>query len=526
VTTQQKLSEAATSNASSLIRTGLLARNTVWNLAGQIAPMAVGLFAIPRLIHALGTDRFGALTIAWMVVGYFSFFDLGLGRAMTNLVAQKLGTGNHEELPAIIWTANLLMGGLGILGGTALGLLSPVVVQHLLKTPSALRPEITRSFYLLSLSVPFVISTAGFRGVLEARQKFAIVNLVRVPMGIATFAAPLLVLPWSASLTAVVGILVIARALFWLVYALLALRDTPSLRHRMAVDLSLVPVLLQFGAWMTVSNVISPIMAYMDRFLVGMLLSLTAVAYYATPFEIATKFAILPSAIVGVLFPAFSTILVLNREYTGSLFRRSVKYLTIILLPLLLFVALFAKEGLTFWLGAGFAGHSTPVLQWLAIGGFANGIAALPFALVQGAGRADITGKLHLAELPFYLLTVWYLTKHFGIEGTAIAWALRVTVDCALLFLITNRLLGRLMPARVILAGGAAIAAAFGICIISLSLHVKLALLAVAVAALAPTVWLVLLQEGERNFFLKRFAIGSRIGIDCSDTANPKEADA
>src|ERR1700721_1057348 len=75
----------------------LLARNTVWNLVGQIAPMAVGLFAIPRLISSLGTDRFGVLTIAWMVVGYFSFFDLGLGRAMTNLLSSSLATKSDGE---------------------------------------------------------------------------------------------------------------------------------------------------------------------------------------------------------------------------------------------------------------------------------------------------------------------------------------------------------------------------------------------------------------------------------------------
>src|SRR5947209_19343336 len=40
----------------------LLARNTVWNLTGQVAPMAAGLLVIPKLIRALGTDRFGALS--------------------------------------------------------------------------------------------------------------------------------------------------------------------------------------------------------------------------------------------------------------------------------------------------------------------------------------------------------------------------------------------------------------------------------------------------------------------------------
>jgi O-antigen/teichoic acid export membrane protein len=500
------LQAAATADAAKVTSGSLLARNTGWNLAGQVLPMAVGLFAIPRLIHALGTDRFGVLTIAWMVVGYFSFFDLGLGRAMTNLVAQNLAAGGEDELPAIIWTANLLMGVLGILGAIALVLLSPVLVCDLLKTPVLLQLETTRAFYVLGLSMPFVISTAGFRGILEARQKFRIVNLVKVPMGVATFAAPLLVLPWSKNLTAVVGILVIVRFLFWIAYVSLALRDMPSLLRGIVVDTDMFSKLFSFGAWMTVSNIVAPIMAYLDRFLVGMLLSLTAVAYYATPWEVVTKVLLVPGALVGVLFPAFSTALIADPSRAGMLFRRAVKYVAIVLFPVLLLIVLFARDGLTIWLGSDFAGHSTRVLQWLALGVFANGLGLVPFALVQGAGRADITGKLNLLELPFYLVCVWVLTKHFGIQGTAIAWSLRVIVECILLFCVADRILGKTLPVKSALGGAAAVAAAFVLSMTGMTLPTKFIVYGVALGAFFLTAWFALLIDERRLWGRFRFA--------------------
>jgi O-antigen/teichoic acid export membrane protein len=103
------------------------------------------------------------------------------------------------------------------------------------------------------------------------------------------------------------------------------------------------------------------------------------------------------------------------------------------------------------------------VLQILSLGVLANGLAAVPFALIQGTGRADKTGKLHLMELPFYLATVWYSTVHYGIVGTAVAWLLRVTTDCILLFVISDNLLGSrhriLWPiAGTICAGAVAVA--------------------------------------------------------------------
>ena len=83
----------------------LLARNTIWNLVGAGAPLLVALVSIPLLIQGMGTDRFGLLTLSWVVIGYFSFFDLGLGWALTKLVSDRIGSGRAEEIPPVAWTA-------------------------------------------------------------------------------------------------------------------------------------------------------------------------------------------------------------------------------------------------------------------------------------------------------------------------------------------------------------------------------------------------------------------------------------
>lgn len=456
---------AEDSAVAKLTHGSLLARNTVWNLVGQVAPMGVAWFAIPLLIRHVGMDRFGVLMIAWMVVGYFSLFDLGLGRAMTNLIAQRLGRSRQDDLPAIVWTANGIMAVMGLVGAVVLAAISPVLTHTLLKIPLSLQPETLHSLFLLSISVPLVISTAGFRGILEAQQKFGLLNIVRAPMGIAMFLAPVAVLPFTNSLTALIGAIVFARGLFLIAFIALALREMPALRDRFAFDKALLRPLFTFGGWMTVSNVVSPLMVYVDRFLIGSILSLAAVAYYATPFEVATKLLIVPGALVGVMFPAFSVAMASDRIRGAKLYRRAAKYTGLFLFPVSLLLIVFGQNFLQLWLGSDFATHSTRVLQILSLGVLANGLAAVPFALIQGKGRADITGKLHLMELPPYLATVWYLTAHYGIVGTAVAWLLRVTVDCILLFAVADHLIGLrnriLWPvAGTICAGAGAVAIA------------------------------------------------------------------
>src|SRR6266852_5985624 len=108
----------------------LLARNVIWNLIGNGAPMIVAVFSIPILIRELGKERFGVLALAWALIGYASLFDLGLGRALTQLVAKKLGAGEDREVPALVWTSLLLMLFLGMAGAFVAVSLSPWLVHR------------------------------------------------------------------------------------------------------------------------------------------------------------------------------------------------------------------------------------------------------------------------------------------------------------------------------------------------------------------------------------------------------------
>jgi len=419
----------------------VLARNSLWNLFGNGAPLLVAVFSIPILIRGLGKDRFGVLALAWALIGYAGLFDLGLGRALTQMVARKLGSGEEREIPVLFWTSLALMLLLGAAGTLLVMVASPWLVHSALNVPTGLQRETLEAFQLLAFSIPLVITTAGLRGMLEAHQRFDMVNALRIPLGVYTFAGPLMVLPFANNLVSVVAVLAIGRLIAWFAHLILCLRVVPTLRVARAWRRSAVGPLLRFGGWMTISNIAGPLMVTLDRFLIGALVSMAAVAYYSTPYEVVTKFSFVPAALMGVMFPAFSASFVHDRGRTAHLYARCLKYLLLILFPGVLLTVGLAHNGLAFWLNTDFAQHSFRVLQWLAVGVFLNSLAQVPFALVQAMGRPDLTAKLHLIELPIYLAVLWALISRYGIEGVAVAWAMRAAIDAAILFCFAGSLL-------------------------------------------------------------------------------------
>jgi len=482
-----------------------LARNVIWNLLGNGSPLLVAIVAIPLLIEGLGTARFGVLTIAWMVVGYFGLFDLGLGRALTKLVAEKLGAGQDTEVPPLVWTAMSLMTGFGVLGAVVVALLSPWLVGSALKIPPELQTETLRAFSLLAASIPLVIVTTGLRGILEAYQKFGLINAIRVPLGLLTFLGPLAVLPFSHSLVPVVGALVVARLLSGIAFVVALARVVPVLRRPVGLHRELIGPLASFGGWMTVSNLVGPLMVYLDRFLIGAMVSMTSVAYYTTPYEMITKLRIIPTAMMRVLFPAFATAFAQDQAHAARLFGRAVRYIFLIFFPVILIAVTFAREGLTVWLGPEFAENSTHVLQLLAVGVFINSHASVPFGLVQGAGRPDITAKLHLIELPLYGLGLWWLVGATGITGAAVAWVARVVVDTGALFVVAKRILpatGRRSPWPAGL--GVAALALFGLGALLPGLILKALLMLLVLPAHGLVAWFFVLADDEKKMLRDR----------------------
>jgi O-antigen/teichoic acid export membrane protein len=194
---------------------------------------------------------------------------------------------------------------------------------------------------------------------------------------------------------------------------------------------------MSFGGWITVTGLTSPLMISLDRFVIASMISIAAVSYYTVPYQIVNKLLMLPGAMAGVLFPAFSGTAKTDPERAMSLFERTSRYALLALFPGVLILFFYSRELLTMFFGAAFAGHGSAAMQWLLIGVLITGLAQIPYALVQAANRPDLTAKFHLAEAPIYFLALFLLLPRFGLAGAAIAWSLRVIIDAGALFAAT-----------------------------------------------------------------------------------------
>jgi len=450
------VSQPAAPDATHLTSGRVLLRSLGWNALGAVFPVVLAVVSIPLLVRSLGVERFGVLGLAWTLVGYFSLFDLGLGRALTHVVADHIGQGRRDAVPALTWTAMAVLVPVGLLGVVLLWAVTPWLVERALRVPPALRAESIAAFRILALAIPFTVAAAGLRGVLEAVQAFGRVTALRMPLAFVTLAGPLLVVPFSATLPAAVGVLAAGRVLLLGLHVLAVRRAVPELGAAVRPRRAQLRALLAVSGWMTVSNVVSPLLTSLDRFVIGAVLSMGAVAHYTTAYESVTRLWLITAIVLPVLFPALATCIASDPRRAARLFDRGARASMALTVPAAFLVSLLAPEWLGAWMGRGFAVAAAPLAQVFAAAVLVNVCGQIAYTLVQSAGRADITGRLHLMELLPYAALLWLLLSAFGTLGAVFAWGTRVLVDSALLLVAARRTLpaGALAVRRLALVTG------------------------------------------------------------------------
>lgn len=408
--------------------------NTLWNLFGSILPLLVGIVALPYIFIQMGTERVGVFTLILALIGYFSIFDFGLGRALTQRVASCGATESNSGIENTI--------GAGIVLSLIIGLfvliitIGPILIfgTEFIRPSPALQYEVQAAMILASLGLPATTMTAAYRGVLEGRARFKEANLLRLFLGLSNFLGPVATIHFiGPSLTYAVAIVVFSRYVVLVMHHYICKK---AIVEKIVYHFSKGESrkFINFMGWMTISNSVSPLMVLADRFLISYVLGAAVVAFYTIPVDMMIRLLVLPAALTASLFPLFATLHTTgNVSESSRLYNKSLKLIFWIMTLIACAVIIGGKTALSFWLGQDFAYMAYPVASVVIIGILLNSLAQVPHSYIQATGDAKSTALIHLAETIVYIPLLILLLNSIGILGAAIAWTCRALLDFCLL---------------------------------------------------------------------------------------------
>jgi O-antigen/teichoic acid export membrane protein len=433
-----------------------ISRHTSYNLLGALLPLGIALVTVPLYLRIVGPERYGLLSICWLLLGYFGLFDFGISRAVSQKIASLREQGDDARSETF-WTGLALT---LVLAAIAIPLSFPLagLALSFIDIPAGpLGGEVGRAVPWLAAVVPVALVGALLNGVLTGRERFGALNLIEGAANVLLSVVPL-VLAWvfGPELWLLLAGSLAARLFSLTLLGAVCARAVPVGRPRFRRNL--VRQLAGYGGWVSVSSLVGPLLAMWDRFAIGAVLGPKAISIYVIPFSVAIRLIMAPAALTNALFPRFA---IASKEDLERLCLTALTAVSVVMTPAVLVSILGSGPFFSLWLGREIGTPAAEIAYILLPGIWANGLGLVALSILQGQGKPRFVALAHLAEtLPYAGLLYLGLT-YFGLAGAALAWSIRVAADALILIRLARVPMARLAPLlfpAALLAAAAAVA--------------------------------------------------------------------
>ncbi|MGE6233942.1 flippase [Aeromonas media] len=398
-------------------------KDSAWNINAIVIPTLVALPVLGILARTLDVELFGIFTLIFAILGYASVFDMGLSRALVRSIS--INRNSKVDIKEYLYTSSITVVSIGCIVSLVIFLFRSNIA-FLLNVTDLIYADVVNCLHLVSFVIPFLLLNIVWQSYLEGLERFKELSMLKVITSVLLSVMPLLFIFIQKTIVFAVLGLVFARLISFLVFYFYAYSELKQYQNINIFNKCKLKELFKFGSWLTVSNIVSPMMVYFDRFVLSSMVGAANVALYTAPSEIVSKLLMVPSAVSKTLFPKIS-----NKLDIGAVYKITIFLLLIVFIMTLPFF-IFSEEILTLWLGNGYEAAST-TLRILLVGFIFNSLAQVPYTYIQAKGFSNVTAKIHLLEIIPYFILLNFLVSLYSFNGAALAWSFRVFFDFAIL---------------------------------------------------------------------------------------------
>lgn len=402
------------------------------------------MFTTPYVLHQLGVDAYGILSLVSIVVGYLAFLDLGLNTAIIRFIAMHNAKGEPTEIARVTQSSLFVFLCLGCCACGALLMLSHPLAR-LLDVPPRMFEDTVFVFRVGAVGFGVNLVLGVFAAIPRALQRFDVVNILQLFLGTTQLAGTVTLLKLGFRLRELVvwGACVSCASL--VLHAFVAKTLLPDVRFTPRLHRPKLKEMLSFSGYVMLSNITATGAANSERVMLGYLAPIAETTYYAVAANLATRILLLiPSNLSHVLFPEFAALgATAPLGMIQSAYSRVFKFIFMAVSPISILLAIFGKHLLTLWLGAEVSLHAAPVLAVLAAAILINAPAWVSVITAQSLGFSALVARAQLVHLAVLIVAGLALIPAHGALGAAYAWLAGnvVGIGC-IVYLITTVAVG------------------------------------------------------------------------------------
>lgn len=407
-----------------------LVTNTFLTGLSQSAAMIASLVFMPMLITAFGIGDYGLFMLVSSVTAYAALLDLGVGSALTKMVAEHEARHDRDALSSSISTTLVFYTAVGVVVALAM-LAVGAVVDVVFDVDSAGALLLRNMLWLGAVFQLWFWPASTARYVIGGFQRYDILartgflatalNIIAIGLVLATSGGPLLLVALQGVTLVIVSIVNIAAA------RRLAAGVAVSPARASASRLRAIFVF----SWAVFVVQLSDVLFYhqTDRILLGVFAGAVAVGLYEVAAKLNMLVTYLSGLTVAAVLPLASAMGAQDRHSSlRALFVRGTKYGAALVAPITIVLAVFAAPLLEVWLGPEFRDQAV-VVQVLILPHVVVCLGLMGDAIVISKGRLAKRVPYVIAQTVFNIVLSIALIPRYGVLGVAVGTAAAHLID-------------------------------------------------------------------------------------------------
>ncbi|QWV95850.1 polysaccharide biosynthesis C-terminal domain-containing protein [Geomonas nitrogeniifigens] len=398
----------------------------------------------PVVIRALGNRDYGVWELVMSVVGYMGLLDLGVGPALVRFVAVASGKEDRDDMRRTMSTSFAFFLAVGVAVVLAFILLGyfPYLVGGRETGEIA---NIGTVFLLFGLNAALVLPQQVFIATLMGVQRHYFINLSRGVLALLRAVLTFYLLRMYAGRGLIV--LALLEPLFSLVQLLLfaaAVQLDPQLPRmsRSAVSWGKLGELFSFGVKNATMQVAGRLQNQSVPFIIGHVLGLGTIVYFAMPNRLIDYAKGLALAIGFPLTPYFSSTYGkgVHDELVTSWLNTSLA-LQIVTLAMPVAIFYYGETFLALWIGRSYAVAGRWVLYCLLVGLVADALASNAFRMLTAQGQHGRSALVWLVMSALSIPLGIAGARVWGVAGAALGTTVTMVVGNLVTLVMTCRLM-------------------------------------------------------------------------------------
>ena len=425
-----------------------VARGTFWGLLGNVFLKAVSFLYVVYVARAVSQDDVGIFYLSLSIIGLVGAWrDFGLPSSLARYVPYFESRKEGGKVRSLLRYTYLLNALSGIVLTAALWLGADAIGAFFQNAslPAALR--LISSFMLIEnlfkVGSGFLQGKADIKSLQAMNAAQNLLKLVLTVIFFQIFGASLAWLTWAFLLSYVAAMAVFAPHIARNYSSLPAAGETLPLRE-------LVREIAPFGLVLSAIQLISTLISYSDRAILGYLLppatANETIAVYSLAVTLAMNIMVFPGAVGGIFMPLISRLVGMNdmdsvRKVMGTA-QRWTLFLT---LPFAVVMTAFAGEMLVVLYGQSYAGGAAAMSIFM-LGMFFSFFTQVIALALAGMRLVNLEFKIVLAMGTLNVVLNFLLVPLLGMDGSALASAASFGVSALLFCHYGWKLAGFRMP--------------------------------------------------------------------------------